>query len=216
MKKVFLITLFFITSLFLPAEIVNGNAEFYLELTKLGESTFGFCSSDSALYKEPIGLLNGINFPLWDSAVAITSGLTAPPRTSFGVYWDLYSESDVNISMNVSFSADESGIYDYMLVNKDSSDSVLNFSATGKIFENREGAGVELDDEIDVPIQLINTRPFTDRTIDIFSKDVKAFDRIYGSAIFDLVLNFPYEGNSQINFQGGEYSGYAILTLNVI
>lgn len=213
MRRIGLIILFICLSIYVPAEIINATSEFYLELTKIGQSTFGFCSSNSALTQNPAELVDGIKFPLWNSSSTIQP--ESPPSTTFGIYWDLYTETDASISMNVSFSASESNAYEYMLRNADLSASVLNFSVSGDIYENRVGSGVSIEDSIEVPIDMITSNSFTDRTIDIFQKDVKAFDRLYGSAILNLVLNFPYDGDAPTNFQGGEYNGYAILTLNI-
>lgn len=186
-------------------DITDGSKKFIMEISKIDESTFGFCTSDTVMTDSPAALQYGINFGLLENRET-----DIQTTTDFGVYWDLVYDTETNLSMSITFSGDENNGVDYMLGNADNSASVLNYNASGVLFENREGNGVAISDKIEVTNDVIDSINFTDRTIEIFSTSLRPYEEYYGSAKFNLVLNAP-DGDP---FISGEYKGYALLTLN--
>lgn len=186
-------------------EITGTPKKFALEISKMGEPVFGFCASESATTDSPASLPNGINFGLLGNRDTDTE-----TTADFGIYWDLVYDTETNLSMSITFSGDENNVVDYMLGNEENSASVLNYNATGVLYENREGTGIDISDKIEVANDEIDSINFTDRTIEIFSTTLRPYEEYYGSAKFDLLLKAP-DGNS---FVSGEYRGYALLTLS--
>lgn len=183
-----------------------------LQLTKIGTSDFDFCTSDSALDEIPLPLPNGsIDFGL--------TGENPKQRTAdFGLYWDLYIRESTPIDISLTFSAQQNGSADYMLRNTDTEGYVLNYSVKGAVYPDREVANEQIINAITVPHESIDSSSYTDRTVQVYSTTASAFDNIKGAAQFTLTLDAPYAENKndemgQIDFQGGEYIGYAILTI---
>ena len=188
---------------------------FVLQLTKIGTSDFDFCTYDSALDEIPLPLPNGsIDFGL--------TGDNPKQRTAdFGLYWDLYIRESTPIDISLTFSAQQNGSADYMLRNLDTDGYVLNYSVSGNVYNYNESEWVwKQKIEITVPRESIDSSSYTDRTVQVYSKAASAFDidNIKGAAQFTLTLDAPYAENENgemgpIDFQGGEYIGYAILTI---
>lgn len=184
---------------------------FALQLTKIGTSDFDFCTYDTALNVSPSPLPNGsIDFDL--------SGDDKHRTADFGLYWDLYIRESTPIDISLTFSAQQDGSADYMLRNMDTDGYVLNYSVSGNVYPDRAVSEQRGINAIIVPHESIDSSSYTDRTVQVYSTTASAFDNIRGAAQFTLTLDAPYEENEngemgQIDFQGGEYIGYAILTI---
>lgn len=213
MKRIFLIITFALLCFPSFAEITNGSQTFAIEITKIGESDFGFCTFDSATSQTVEKLNKGIVFENWNSSEQVTTD-TVAPETSFGLFWDLYFETASSISLDLTFSASNTGAYEYMLESKDG--AVLNFSVEGTTYEDRDNSKSTELKGIQVPSNQVNQDNFLDRSINILKADVSDYDNLYGSARIKLTLNFPTNENGEItNFFGGEYNGYAIFSVSV-
>ena len=184
---------------------------FALQLTKIGTSDFDFCTYGTALEDFPTPLPNGsIAFDL--------NGADKQSTASFGLYWDLYIRESTPIDISLTFSAQQNGSADYMLRNMDTDGYVLNYSVRGNVYPDRVVSEQRGINAIIVPHESIDSSSYTDRTVQVYSTTASAFDNIRGAAQFTLTLDAPYEENEngemgQIDFQGGEYIGYAILTI---
>ena len=207
-----------IAALIVVACILSGfeapiSNNFDIVLTKIGDSTYYFSTYDSAFNDEPVQLVEGIGF---SSPAENPDGPDS--SASFGVVWDLFIERDSTVSMTLQFSAAEDGSADYMLVNKENSGAVLNYSVSGTVQDNMSDpvSSSQLSG-ITIPTNSINATNFTNRTVTLFTKQAEAFERVYGAAKIELSLEPPYISSGdqmvQTEFVGGEYNGFAILTL---
>lgn len=208
--KMTIVLILLSSSLF--ADIINGKQSFNIEITKIGESDFGFCTAGSVTNGSIEELTKGIVFENWDSSEQVTE-TTIPPKTSFGLFWDLYFETAGAVSLDLTFSASNTGSYEHMLESKEG--AVLNFSAAGTVYENRDVSKGKTITGISVPATQVNQGNFPDRSMNILKAEVEAYDHMEGSALIELTLNFPTDGGSPINFTGGEYNGYAIFSVSV-
>ena len=191
-------------------------SNFYLELTKIGNSMFDFCTYESAgkgMTRVPLS--NGISFDFLSDPKE-----DKDTKAQFGVYWDLYTQEETNITISITFSAFEDGSAEYMLENKESRGTVLNYSVSGTAYvdENTSTSGdVSMQDlqiqGITVPDESIDSTSFSNRTVEVYNTAASAFVHVSGSAQMEAELRAPYEGSDQSSFFGGEYTGYAILTI---
>ena len=192
--------------------IQNGTRSFDLQLTKIGNSVFDFCTYESVSDSQPVALSNGIAFDFIETGSRQTTA-------KFGVYWDLFTQEETTIGISITFSASEDGSSEYMLQNQDSRQNVLNYSVEGTFYErNQEGISSE-----GMAIQGITVSPesrdstsYTDRVVQVYRTSAAAFDNISGYAQLTATLDAPVsDDGQQMDFMGGEYNGFAILTVTV-
>ena len=87
--------------------IQNGSRSFDMQLTKIGNSVFDFCTYESASASQPVALSNGIAFDFIETDSKQTTA-------KFGIYWDLFTQEKTTIGISVTFSATEDGATDYV------------------------------------------------------------------------------------------------------
>lgn len=189
--------------------IQNGSRSFDMQLTKIGNSVFDFCTYESASAGQPVALSNGIAFDFIETDSKQTTA-------KFGVYWDLFTQEETTIGISVTFSATEDGATDYMLINQDSRGNVLNYSVSGESFvSDQSDAGNEITG-ITVPQDSRDSTSYTDRVVQVYRTSADAFDHICGYAKLTATLDAPVsDEGQQMDFMGGEYNGFAILTVTV-
>lgn len=189
--------------------IQNGSRSFDMQLTKIGNSVFDFCTYESASASQPVALSNGIAFDFIETDSKQTTA-------KFGIYWDLFTQEKTTIGISVTFSATEDGATDYMLINQDSRGNVLNYSVSGEAFErDQPDTGIAITG-ITVPQDSRDSTSYTDRVVQVYRTSADAFNHIGGYAQLTATLDAPVSDKGQpMEFMGGEYNGFAILTVTV-